>query len=127
MSNNTTNPFQWGQCTYEADSDWAAYLANTHNANQPYPKINGNADQWAAYAQSEGWTVTSNPELNSVAVFPGNLQTNNGQVSSNGHVGWVVATTGTQFEIDQMNWPEGDNKSNLMWFNDNSAIQFILA
>jgi surface antigen len=69
--------------------------------------VSGNADQWAASAAANGWTVVSSVHLDSIVVFQPGVQ---GADRTYGHVAWVTAvySNGT-FQIEEMNATAGPN------------------
>jgi surface antigen len=74
-----SNTFPKYQCTYGA-----LYQAYMHYGL--YPKVSGDAKYWYSKAASSGWTVTNEPESNTIVVWqPGY----DGAGSPTGHVAWV--------------------------------------
>jgi len=78
------NGYDWGECTWYVATQIAV------------PANWGNASTWAEGAKAAGWTVSSTPSVGAIAQTPyaaGGL----------GHVGIVVAISGDQVEIRDMN------------------------
>lgn len=113
------NPFAAlysGECTYWADHEFGAFTGGV------YPNVRGNAYQWANEAQAGGWTVTGNPEPNSVAV----LQPGEDDASEDGHVVWVEQVSGSKIYVSEMHAPvrgEVDHR----WYTVTPNMRFILA
>jgi surface antigen len=74
----SSNLFPSGQCTYGAERQFYLHFS-------VYPEIRGDARLWYVDAKSHGWTVTNEPESNSVVVWQPGVD---GALST-GHVGWV--------------------------------------
>lgn len=68
--------------------------------------LTGNAETWAEEAQSAGWTVVSEPQPRSIAVFNSSL------VGGVGHVAWVDAVNGRYITITEMNTGFGATAAN---------------
>src|SRR5436305_2083117 len=82
--------------------DWAGYctwatqeLVHVH-AGYFVTALTGNAELWAQQAQSAGWTVVSDAQPRSIAVFSSAL------VGGVGHVAWVDAVDGGALTITEM-------------------------
>jgi len=85
-----------GQCTDGAMQKWFEQYGS-------YPAVRGNAMDWAASAQADGWTVVTDPEPRSIVVFQPGVQ----GASGYGHVAWVNSTSqhfdGVYVNITEMN------------------------
>ncbi|HUD05918.1 MAG TPA: LysM peptidoglycan-binding domain-containing protein [Candidatus Saccharimonadales bacterium] len=79
-----SNGYDFGYCTYYVASQIAV------------PTNWGNASSWAYYARLSGWTVSSTPTIGSIAQTPF-------AAGGQGHVAIVVAVSGTNIEIKDMN------------------------
>lgn len=87
------NGYYAGYCTF-----WVAI-------NTFVPPGLGNANLWAVNAQAMGYTVSNTPIVGSVA------QTSTG---AEGHVALVVAVSGTQVLVSEMNYT-GWNQTDQRW------------
>jgi surface antigen len=103
-------------CTWWAINEFHAFSGL-------YPYFTGNAKDWAASAASNGWTVISTAQLNSIAVFPPGV---NGALSE-GHVAWVTGVSGSQITISEMNGPAGFGKVDTRTLTPTSSVRYILA
>jgi len=83
--------------------------------------VNENADQWAAQACSNGWTVGTTPAANSVAVFQPGVDS----ASSVGHVAWVIAVNGSTLTVEAYNWNHPGPPAFIHELPIVSGIQFI--
>jgi surface antigen len=115
----SSNPFPGGQCTWGAEYEWHAHFGS-------YIKVSGDAHSWAASAAANGWTVMSSPAApianGSLAVFQAGVD---GASSPYGHVAWVVAVSGSTFEIYEMNGTAGPYHWDYRWVNNVSGVSFI--
>jgi surface antigen len=110
-----------GQCTWWADNEFHAYSGVWPDF--VWSVDSGNARYWAENAAHNGWSVTSTPEPNSIAVFqPGE----NGAFSE-GHVAWVTAVDGNQITISEMNGTAGPYRVDLRTIVPSSGVRYILA
>jgi surface antigen len=123
----TYNSGEKGNCTW-----WA--INEFHQFDGLYPDTlnpanNGNAKYWATNAGHNGWTVTSTPRVDSIAVFqPGA----NGAFPPDGHVAWVTAVSGSQITVTEMNFeggspPGGFGKVDTRTLTPASSVLYILA
>lgn len=111
---------QPGQCTYWADEEFHAHSGLWPDFTGPN---DGYAQYWAVNAARKGWTVTSIPEVDSVAVFPPGV---NGALSD-GHVAWVTAVSGNHITITEMNGTAGPYRTDTRTLVPGSSVRFILA
>ncbi len=93
-----SNPGASGQCTWWAENEF-------HQFNGVYVDTlgpnNGNAMFWGENAQSHGWTITTQPQVNSIVVFQPGID----GAGSVGHVAWVSAVSGTNISVSEMDFP----------------------
>lgn len=83
------NGYDFGTCTW--------YVASQISV----PSNWGNADTWSYYASLSGWTVTSGPQVGSIAQTPYGG-------GGDGHVALVIGVNGNQVEVKDMNnWGDG--------------------
>lgn len=94
------NGYYYGYCTY-----WTAI-------NRYVPPGLGNANLWAINAQAMGYMVSNTPIIGSVA------QTSAG---AEGHVALVVAVSGTQVLVSEMNY-QGWNIVDQRWADISSFV-----
>jgi surface antigen len=91
-------------CTWYAEQRFHAYVSHYPSLYPPghtFMSVSGNAYQWEANAAAEGWTITSTPTVNSIAVIQPGWD---GVLNSDGHVAWVTAVgTGGQFTVAELN------------------------
>jgi CHAP domain len=131
---NTTNG-GFGQCTYGADQIFASYTTELYYPNGRYlPDFQGNASNWSdplpeKDARYYGWTVSSTPQLNSIAVFKNGV---NDTDATDGHVSWVTNISGSTITVDEMNGTgpsAGINKYDYYTYRQNTGtdISYILA
>ena len=124
----TSNSGDKGNCTW-----WA--LNEFHQFDGLYPDTlnpanTGDAKYWATNAGLNGWTVTSTPRVDSIAVFqPG---ANGAFPVGAGHVAWVTAVSGSQITVTEMNFeggspPGGFNKVDTRTLTPASSVLYILA
>src|SRR5207253_11161294 len=88
-----------GQCTWWTINEFHAFSGLYPNLIAP--GNNGNAEYWAGNATYNGWTVTSTPRINAIAVFPAGV---NG-AGSVGHVASVTNVSGAQITGTEMDCP----------------------
>ncbi|MCX6470728.1 MAG: CHAP domain-containing protein [Corynebacteriales bacterium] len=67
------------QCTWGAKNFW-------FQATGYYPRIGGNAKDWASSARANGWTVVADAQPRSILVFQPRVH---GADRNYGHVAWV--------------------------------------
>lgn len=89
-----------GYCT------WGAQELIHANAGYYVQALTGNAELWANLARSGGWTVVSEAQPRSVAVFSSAL------VGGVGHVAWVDSVDGGVLTISEMNYGYGATPAN---------------
>ncbi len=110
-----------GQCTYGA-------LIQFHNATGVYPAVYGNAKDWKASAQQNGWTVVLDAEQRSIVVFQPGVQ---GADATYGHVAWVegvdMRADGRYVHILEMNGPAGAWNWDRRVVKDVLGMSYILA
>jgi surface antigen len=68
--------------------------------------LTGNAENWASQAQLAGWTVVSEAQPRSIAVYSSSL------VGGVGHVAWVEDVVGGDITITEMNFGFGASAEN---------------
>jgi surface antigen len=110
-----------GQCTSWAISEFHAF---THL--WPYlidPANEGDARYWATNAAYDGWTVSATPRVNSIVVFPPNV---NG-AESDGHVAWVTNVSGGKITFSEMNGTAGPFKTDSRTVTPAASVRYILA
>jgi surface antigen len=110
-----------GYCTWWAIDQFHAYTGLYPNFFDP--ANNGNAEYWTTDAAYNGWTVTSTPRADSIAVF---LPGVNG-AESDGHVAWVTAVSGPHVTITEMNGPAGWNVVDTRTVTPAPSVTYILA
>jgi prepilin-type processing-associated H-X9-DG protein len=117
----TPNTGAAGQCVW-----WA--LNEFHQYDGLYPNTidsaanNGNAMCLAANAAFNGWTVSSTPRADSIAVFQPGV---NGALAD-GHVAWVTNVSGPYITISEMDAPN-PFVTDTRTFIPASSVQYILA
>ena len=109
-----------GQCVW-----WA--LNEFHQFDGLYPDTldpadNGNAMYLATNATYNGWTVSSTPRANSIAVFQPGV---NGALAA-GHVAWVTSVSGPYITVSEMDAPN-PGVTDTRTFIPASSVQYILA
>lgn len=117
----TYNEGAEGYCTW-----WAIYLFHVYTGVYPDffdPANDGNAGYWAIDAAYDGWTVTSTPQVNSIAVFPPGVD----GAEYDGHVAWVTAVSGPQITISEMNGPAGWDEIDSRTLTPDPSVDYILA
>lgn len=87
-----------GNCTWWAIHEFQLYSGMYPNFSDP--ANSGDAQYWAINAAYNGWTVSSTPRVDSIAVFPEGA---NG-AGSYGHVAWVTAVSGSRITVSEMNF-----------------------
>lgn len=97
------NPFNGG---YEGYCTWGAQEQIHVHTGYYVRALTGNAENWTAQAQTAGWTVTSEAQPHSVAVY------SSGLVGGVGHVAWVDAVDGPYLTITEMNFGPGATAAN---------------
>ncbi|MGH7610430.1 MAG: CHAP domain-containing protein [Candidatus Dormibacteria bacterium] len=108
-----SNSFPFAQCTWFV-------------ATKTYVNWSGNAAEWIAGAAGAGtYQIGSAPQVNSIVVFrPGGAYD-----ASFGHVAWVVAVSGSGFEVEEDNFVnEGSNFQDLRYVPSTAGVEgFIYA
>jgi surface antigen len=117
----TYNEGARGYCTWWAIDQFHAYTDLYPDFFDP--ANNGNAEYWTTDAAYNGWTVTSTPRADSIAVF---LPGVNG-AESDGHVAWVTAVSGPRVTITEMNGPAGWNVVDTRTVTPAPSVTYILA
>jgi surface antigen len=116
------NEGQYGECTMWAIEEFHLFTGVYPDFTSRYN--NGNAMYWATNAALDGWTVTSSPTANAIAVFPPGA---NGAFSV-GHVAWVTAVANGKITISEMNGTAGWNRVDTRGpFVPDSRVRFIVA
>jgi surface antigen len=94
-----------------------------HQLTGVYPKAFGDALVLAKSAAQYGWTVTSTPRVDSIAIFqPGD----NGAGSGTGHAAWVEQVSGSKIYVGEMNAPDPYVITHR-WINSPaSGVRYIL-
>jgi surface antigen len=91
-------------CTWYAEQRFHAFVVHypaLYPTGHTFMNVDGNAYQWKASAQTEGWTITSTPTVDSIVVIQPGWD---GVASSDGHVAWVTAVgAGGQFTVAELN------------------------
>jgi surface antigen len=114
------NPGPNGQCTYWAEKEFKAFTGKYFDVMGPR---SGGAYTYGIDAKAHGWTVTPQPEVDSVVVFPPHVD----GASSVGHVAWVTGVSGSTITVTQMNVPEGNPNVTVGRYTVRLGMQFILA
>jgi surface antigen len=109
-----------GQCTWWAINEFHAFTGVYPNLVAP--GNNGNAMYWAGNATYNGWTVSTTPRANSIAVFPAGI---NG-AGSVGHVAWVTSVQGSDITVTEMNYRAWDQVDTRVLVPA-SSVRYILA
>lgn len=131
----SSNPFvEDDYCTWYAEvrfHDFVSKYPALYPAGHTYIDVSGNAYQWEASAMANGWTVTSTPTVDSIAVIqPGWDDV----LTPDGHVGWVTAVgaNGT-FTLAELNEDLSDGQPNTSYQPDldpnyrvGAGVSFIL-
>jgi surface antigen len=110
-----------GQCVW-----WA--ISEFHQFDGLYPDTldpanNGNAMYLATNAAYNGWTVSSTPQVNSIAVF----QPGANGAGTAGHVAWVTSVSGPYITVSEMNFTYGLGNTDNRTLIPASSVQYILA
>lgn len=110
-----------GYCTW-----WAIYLFRDYTGLYPDfldPANDGDAGYWAIDAAYNGWTVTSTPRADSIAVFQPGVD----GADYEGHVAWVTAVSGSQITMSEMNGPAGWDAVDTRTLTPDASVVYILA
>ncbi len=91
---------------YEGYCTWGAQEQIHVHTGYYIKALTGNAETWANQAEAAGWTVVSEAQPHSIAVFSSSL------VGGVGHVAWVDAVNGNNITITEMNTGYGATASN---------------
>lgn len=91
---------------YEGYCTWGAQELVHANTGYYVAALTGNAEIWANQALAAGWTVVSEPQPRSIAVYSSAL------VGGVGHVAWVDAVDGGEVTIIEMNVGPGATAAN---------------
>ncbi len=91
---------------YEGYCTWGAQEQIHVHTGYYIKALTGNAETWANQAEAAGWTVVSEAQPHSIAVFNSSL------VGGVGHVAWVDAVNGNNITITEMNTGYGATASN---------------
>jgi surface antigen len=91
---------------YEGYCTWGAQELIHDHTGYYIRALNGNAQDWANEATAAGWTVVSDAQPHSVAVFSSAL------VGGVGHVAWVDAVNGWTMTVTEMNVGSGATAAN---------------
>jgi len=103
-----------GSCVYYV-------MDRFHQMTGVYPKAFGDARYLATGAAASGWTVSSKPRVNSIAIFqPGQ----NGAGGPTGHAAWVEQISGNQIYIAEMNAPNPYQITHR-WLTPAAGVQYI--
>ena len=111
-----------GQCVW-----WA--INEFHQFDGLYPdtldpaNINNDARYLATNAAYYGWTVSSTPHVNSIAVFQPGV---NG-AGTTGHVAWVTSVSGSYITVSEMNFTNGLGHTDNRTLIPASSVRYILA
>ena len=97
------NPFNGG---FEGYCTWGAQEQIHAHTGYYVTALTGNAENWANQARTAGWTVVSEAEPRSIAVYSSAL------VGGVGHVAWVEAVDGWDMTITEMNFGSGATAAN---------------
>ena len=119
LSSNPGQPY--GQCTYWAEQEFQAYTGKYFDVMGPE---SGGAYTYGDDAAAHGWTVTTQPEVDSVVVFPRGVD---GASSKHGHVAWVTGVSGSTITVTQMDVPIGNSTETTETYTVKAGMQFILA
>jgi surface antigen len=91
---------------YEGYCTWGAQEQIHVHAGYYVKALTGNAEDWANQAQTAGWTVVSEAQPRSIAVYGNSL------VGGVGHVAWVEDVNGGDMTITEMNFGPGATATN---------------
>jgi surface antigen len=112
----TYNEGYVGSCVYYA-------MDRFHRLTGVYPKAFGDARYLASSAAANGWTVSSTPRVDSIAVFqPGQ----NGASAPTGHATWVEQITGDRIYVGEMNAPTSGVITHR-WLTPATGVRYIYA
>ena len=129
------NPFLRAYyCTWYVETMFHSYVRQfpaLYKAPNTYLNIRGNAYTWSSYAAARGWTVTTTPTVNSIAVFQRGVEGSDGV---NGHVAWVTAVRGGgHFTVSELNAENANKTENTTFTPDTnpyyhaaSGVTFIV-
>ena len=108
-----TNIYRYGQCTWGAANlaNWVLEFGNL-----------GNALDWAANWREHGGFVGMTPAVGTVVCFQPYVD---GADAVFGHVAVVIAVTGDQFTVDEMNGPKGPGHYDDRVCGDNPGCSFL--
>jgi surface antigen len=88
-----------------------------------YPKALGDAKYMATSAASYGWTVSTTPRVDSIAIFqPGQ----NGASAPYGHATWVEQVSGERIYVGEMNAPTSGVITHR-WVTPVAGVRYIYA
>jgi surface antigen len=118
LTGNTGVP---GQCVWYAIQEFHQYDGLYPDTLDPAAN-NGNAMYLAANAVYNGWTVSSTPRADSIAVF----QPTKDGAGTDGHVAWVTSVSGPYITVSEMNFPTAGTTDTRTFIPD-SSVQYILA
>jgi surface antigen len=116
----TSNSGVAGQCVW-----WAIQEFHQYDGMYPDtldPADNGNAMYLAANAAYNGWTVSSTPRVNSIAVFQPWVD----GALGDGHVAWVTGISGPYITVSEMDAPN-PYVTDTRTLIPASSVQYILA
>ncbi len=103
-----------GSCVYYV-------MDRFHQLTGVYPKAFGDAKYLAGSAAANGWTVSSLPRVNSLAVFqPGQ----NGAAAPTGHAAWVEQVSGDRIYVAEMNAPSAWVIT-YRWLTPAAGVEYI--
>lgn len=91
---------------YEGYCTWGAQEQIHAHTGYYVKALTGNAENWADQAQAAGWTVVTEAQPRSIAVYSSSL------VGGVGHVAWVDAVNGGDLTITEMNFGSGATLAN---------------
>ncbi len=91
---------------YEGYCTWGAQEQIHVHAGYYVKALTGNAENWADQARTAGWTVVSEAQPRSIAVYGSSL------VGGVGHVAWVEDVAGGNITITEMNFGAGATAAN---------------
>ena len=109
-----------GQCVWWAINEFHQYDGLYPDTLDPAD--NGNAMYLATNAAYNGWTVSSTPQVNSIAVF----QPGANGAGAVGHVAWVTSVSGPDTTVSEMDFPN-PYITDIRTFIPASSVQYILA
>lgn len=91
---------------YEGYCTWGAQEQIHVHTGYYVKALTGNAENWAGQAQAAGWTVVTDAQPRSIAVYSSSL------AGGVGHVAWVDAVNGGDITITEMNFGPGATLAN---------------